>query len=345
MRYRRFNFAQAATQRGAALIVAMLVFAVSTALAVAMSREFTLFAQRAANLFHSEQGYAYLRGAEELATLALVLDYDQDQNRDTPRDDLGEDWAQPPQPYPLEEGGWLYGSLLDLQGRFNLNRLTGLPPREREGATGIDRFTPDQRQFIRLLQALEEIEVSEQEAIIIAESVADWLDADGAVSPFGAEDDFYFGQTPAYRAANRSISSVSELRAVANMTPQIYAALQPWVTVWPQVPEALNIHTAGLPILRSINADDDLSPLDLADAQALVELRSDAGFADMDTFFSSPAFEGKTTEKMRELLGESSNYFQLSARVEIADRELQMYSVLHRNQRIIESIVRASGSL
>ncbi len=52
----------------------------------------------------------------------------------------------------------------------------------------------------------------------------------------GAEDEYYAAQTPAYRAANRPMSSVSELRAVAHMTPEIYRALLPWVTVWPQEP-------------------------------------------------------------------------------------------------------------
>ena len=345
MHCRHFKGATGHRQRGAALIVAMLVFAVCAAIAVAMSREFTLFSQRAGNLFHAEQAYAYLRGAEELAALVLVLDYDQDQSREIPRDDLKEDWARPPEPFPLDEGGWWYGSLLDLQGRFNLNRLIGVPAQERERKTGVDRFTPSQAQFIRLLQGLEEVELSEQEAIVIAESIADWLDPDSAVSPYGAEDDYYFSQTPAYRVANRSMSSVSELRAIANVTPEIFTALSPWVTVWPESPEPLNIHTAGLPLLRSINSDDDLSPLSEADAQTLWQLRDETGFADLENFLANPVFEGKTTDKIAPLLGESSAYFQLSARVEIAGRELQLYSVLRRAERRIESIVRASGSL
>lgn len=332
-------------QRGAALIVAMLVFALCAAIAVAMSREFTLFSQRAGNLFHSEQAYAYLRGAEELATLVLVMDYDQDQGRETPRDDLKEDWARPPEPFPLDEGGWWYGSLEDLQGRFNLNRLIGMPAQDRQKVTGVERFTADQAQFIRLLQALEDVEVSEQEAISIAESIADWLDPDSAVSPNGAEDDYYFSQTPAYRVANRPMSSASELRAIANMTPEIFIQLSPWVTVWPQTPEPLNIHTAGLPVLRSINSDDDLSPLSEADAQTLWQQRDESGFEDLEEFLANPVFEGKKIDKVAPLLGESSKYFRMSARVEIAGRELQLYSVLRRAERRIESIVRASGSL
>ncbi|MEQ9464614.1 MAG: type II secretion system protein GspK, partial [Haliea sp.] len=110
-------------QRGVALVVALLVFGLSAALLVAMQSEFTLFYQRGSNLFVAEQGQAYLRGAEELATMALVMDHDADQAREQPRDDLTEVWAQQATPYPLDEGGWLVGSLEDLQGRFNLNTL------------------------------------------------------------------------------------------------------------------------------------------------------------------------------------------------------------------------------
>ncbi len=112
-------------QRGAALVVAMLVFAMCTALIVAMKSDFTRLYQRSANIFLAEQAYAYLRGAEELAGIALRVDYDQDQQQEQPQDDLQEIWAQPTTPYALDEGGWLLGSLEDLQGRFNLNSLAG----------------------------------------------------------------------------------------------------------------------------------------------------------------------------------------------------------------------------
>ena len=105
-------------QRGAALVVAMLVFAMCTALIVAMKSDFTRLYQRSANIFLAEQAYAYLRGAEELAGIALRVDYDQDQQQEQPQDDLQEIWAQPTTPYALDEGGWLLGSLEDLQGRF-----------------------------------------------------------------------------------------------------------------------------------------------------------------------------------------------------------------------------------
>ena len=330
-------------QRGAALVLALLVFALCAALMVAMQRQFTLFYQRAANQFQGEQAYAYLRGAEDLASLALVLDYDQDKQRERPRDDLTEIWARESPPYPLEEGGWLMGSLEDLQGRFNLNTL-GARVGDAQ-AQGAARFTPSQAQFIRLLQTLEEPVLSEQEAIAITEAVGDWLDRDQEARFDGAEDDYYFVQTPAYRAANRPMASVSELRAVAGISDELYRGLEPWVTVWPSDPLPMNIHTASLRVLRSINADDDLSPLGEAEAQRLVDTRADPGYVDKAAFLEDPVFEGKTMTGAATVLGESSSSFLLQARVEIADREMRLYSVLRRQQRQVTSMVRARGSL
>lgn len=335
-------------QRGAALVVAMLVFAVCAALGVALAREFQLHYQRGANLLLAEQAQAYLRGAEDLATLALVLDYDEDRRAKRDRDDLTEIWAREAQPYPLDEGGWLVGSLEDLQGRYNLNHLSATPSTAGESGAQRPRFTPEQRQFIRLLQALPEIQLSQQEAVAITQSITDWLDQNNAPGPNGAEDDYYLGLTPAYRAANRPMGSVSELLAVANMTPEIYTALSPWVTVWPSEPGELNIHTAGIPLLRSINADSELQPLSEAEGEELFEYRRDNGFVDKKALAEHPVFSGiepADRGDMNRLLGVESSYFLLRASVEVAERRMHLYSVLHRANRTVTALARASGSL
>tara|TARA_R110000823_G_scaffold91174_7_gene201175 strand:+ start:1356 stop:2378 length:1023 start_codon:yes stop_codon:yes gene_type:complete len=329
-------------QRGAALIVALLVFAVCAALVVAMRGEFQRYFQRNANLLLAEQVNAYLRGAEQLATVALLVDRDRDKTAERPRDDLTEIWAQPAQPYALDNGGWMQGSLEDLQGRFNLNALA----QQAQEGPGEIRFSPEQKQFIRLLQALDDLELSEYEAILITHAVGDWIDADRRVSPNGAEDDYYAALSPAYRTANRPMASVSELRAVANVTPEVYQALAPWVTVWPADPAPLNIHTAPATVLRSINAKENLSPLSEDEAIALVEYRRETGFVDKRDFLENPVFQGKgDMEEVAGLLGERSAYFLLRAEAEVADRNMRLYSVLERRNRAVTALARASGSL
>jgi general secretion pathway protein K len=328
-------------ERGVALVIALLVFAISAALLVAMQRDFDLNYRRGANSFIAQQSWSYLRGAEELAALALQLDHDADLSRETPRDDLTEVWAQPSAPYPLDEGGWLYGNLEDLQGRFNLNSLAAQPG----DGEGPKRYSPAQQLFIRLLQALEGLEMDQFQAMAIADSVADWIDADNEPRLNGAEDSFYVGQQPAYRAANRTLVSPSELRAVANVTPELYLALRPLVSVWPEEPAAINIHTAPLPVLRALNVDDNLEPLPETDAQALLQQRQEAGFSGIEEFLSQPMYAGAATGGLSSLLGESSKFFLLASRVEIADREQRLYSVLRREAREVDVLQRINASL
>jgi len=70
--------------------MALLIFALSAALIVAMKSDFERVYQRGANVFLAEQSRAYLRGAEGLASLALLADYDVDKKADQARDSLDE---------------------------------------------------------------------------------------------------------------------------------------------------------------------------------------------------------------------------------------------------------------
>jgi general secretion pathway protein K len=328
-------------QGGAALVVALLIFALSTALIVAMKSEFNLFYQRGANLFMAEQAYAYLRGAEDLAALALVADFDEDQQQGEQRDDLTEIWAQTPPPYTLDDGAWMEGALQDLQARFNLNHLVPAIGQagDNDGSAQQSRFTAAQQQFIRLLQLLDNVEMSEYEAIQITESIGDWLDKDMQVTANGAEDDFYYARTPAHRAANRPMSSVSELLAVANVTPQLYCSLKPLVTVWPQSPEPMNILTAQPLLLRTINSNDNLTPLSETDA-AIISARAEEPAATVGSILADPALADANLGHMASLLSTSSSWFLLSARAEVAERTSHLYSVLRRNNRSIEAVSR-----
>lgn len=333
-------------QGGAALVVAMLIFAVATALIVALYDDYTLFSRRVSNSLMAEQAHAYLRGAEDLATLVLRQDQSQDRSMGRERDDLTELWAQEATPYGLDEGGWLTGQVQDLQGLFNLNTL--LPRASSSGGQQTGQaasYTPAQRQFIRLLQALAEPQLDRYQAIQVTEAIGDWLDGDQLAAANGAEDDHYYGLTPAYRAANRKMASASELRAVAHVTSELYLALKDYITVWPQSGGKLNIHTAPPLLLMSLAGDDELEPLTEAEVESLLQIRSEVGFKDLGDFLSQPVFADRQIIDLRSQLGESSDYFLLSAQVQVADRMSRLYSVLHREERRIGSLARSAGQL
>ncbi len=376
MSYRHSSVPNVRGQRGAALIIALMVFALAAALMVGLQRDFALQLQRSSNALLMEQGWAYLRGAEELAATALRYDADQDALKDAPRDDLTELWATQATPYALGEGGWLMGQLEDLQGRFNLNNLTvsqsendpddaadqgdasnpqdnddeddGTPAPPSGGATANGepaRFTPAQIQFIRLLQSLEGLAVSQTQAIALTEAITDFIDNDQQRRLEGAEAEAYRNTTPSYLPANQPLASVSELRSVQGMTPELYRALAPYVTVWPPLGGKLNLLTAPLPVMRSLNIDGLMEPLSVMDGQRLIELRATGDIQGIDDFLADFAFAGGDVAQLRESLVINSEWFLLNASVEIADRELRLYSVLQRDRRSIKSHYRSQGEL
>jgi len=369
-------------QRGAALIIAMLVFALSATLLVALQREFSLALQRGTNQLFSEQAWAYLIGAEELAKLALQADHLLDARSATAADHLGELWAQPATPYPLDAGGWMTGQLTDLQGRINLNMLvsdpaTQSPPSGGEGVSdggsesasaGVEsepvsqsrqqnesvgqvsgdeagRWTPTQKLLIRLLQALNEASLPLDEAMALTEAISDFIDPDTNRRRDGAEANEYRYADFPYLPANRALASVSELRSVRGMTPEIYEALAPLVTVWPERNTRLNILTAPLPVLRTLNADDQWAPLPVIDAERWVESRREGGIAQVADLLADPILAGRPSAELESLLDIRSDWFLLDASVELLDRQRHLFTVLHRETDMAVAVFRSEGEL
>ncbi len=373
MSYLRHKSHQA--EGGAALVVAMLVFALVAALMVGLQRDFTLTLQRGTHQLFSEQAWAYLMGAEGLAAMALQADSRADAKAEVAADHLGEVWAQPPTPYPLDAGGWMSGRIEDLQGRLNLNLLAEMqsggqttpdangsddaedapedmaadnPPQQNPTASVNDstkRWNATQKMFIRLLQALGEVSLPLEEAMALTDAVTDFIDRDAERRLNGAEEgDYRYADYP-YLPANRALASVSELRAVRGMTEPVYLALAPLVTVWPEASGRLNILTCPLPVLRSVNGDDQLSPLAEMEAQRLDELRREGEIGTVSDLLADPAFEGQSMGQLEPLLDIRSDWFLLDATVELVERERHLFSVLHRVPDRTVAVFRSEGEL
>lgn len=299
-------------QRGAALVIALVVVAISTILATALVWENHLDRRRAAN---------QVFGAESLANALGVEDFVRDllANDERESDHLLEPWARQGDVFPIE-GGSLQGSVIDLQGRFNLNNLVNWQ-------TGEAR--DDQVEAFRALI----VSLGLDESIV--DATVDWIDPDIEPRGFnGAEDDAYLRNDPAYRTANQPLANISELRLVANMTPDQFAALEPYVTAIPppvagssdgsgaNTMTRININTAPPELLSAIG--ENLTP---DDAARIVEQRNQQGFANL-----AEAQQVVGAEKLSDnLFGVQSSYFRLHVLAVIGSSRVSMYSVLHRD--------------
>ena len=73
-----------------------------------------------------------------------------------------------------------------------------------------------------LRQILTTMGVDAGEISAVADSIQDWIDADDAPHPAGAESDYYQGLTPPYSAKNAPIDDIEELQLIRGVTPEMF---------------------------------------------------------------------------------------------------------------------------
>ena len=290
-------------QRGVALITAVLIVALATILAVNVSFRGMLDQRRSATLFALDQGYLIALGAEGWAADILRRDL-----QDSKTDHLGESWAQPLPPLPID-GGTVEGRLEDLQGRFNLNNLV-----HADGTTNPDAV----KQLERLLAVLE-IEPA------WAAAMADWIDEDTQPGfPDGAEDSVYTGQNPAHLAANMPVTRASEIMVLPGFGAERYARLRPYVTALP-VGVPLNVCTAAGIVLDALSENTREFGLDPED---LAKRRKDTCFPTLEELRG--ALGDEEFDKVKNSLTESSSFFRATVWVTIGTTQFTLYSLLAR---------------
>jgi general secretion pathway protein K len=312
-------------QRGVALITAVLVVALAAILAVNVGFKGYMDQRRSATAFALDQSFEVALGGEAWASDSLRRDKQQSSRTD----DFTEEWATPIPPIPIE-GGEFQGQVEDMQGRFNLNNLVKL-----DG----DRHVVDKAELERFTRLLENLEIEEKWAGIIA----DWIDSDGdAGFPSGAEDPIYTSLTPPYRTANTPITRASELLAISEFGLDRYRKLEPFVTALPLGPKTkINLCTASAELLDALVEGQSEY---MHARENLVETRKNRCFPDKQAFESR--LSGPQKQQIQEVIGETSSYFRSTIWVTIGTTEFTLYSLLYRNDStsLIRPILRSHGT-
>lgn len=290
-------------QAGVALLTALLIVALVSIIGASMITRMNVSAHRSGNLWQDEQAWWYVIGIENWIAQILELD-----GKNSKIDALNEAWAQPVNYLPIEVGA-IQGQLFDLQGRFNLNNLA-------------DGKKSDMQRFQRLIMIAADTDALTAQTI--AESTRDWIDADiNPTLPYGAEDDFYLGLNPAYRAGNQAMASPSELRMVRGVTSEIYTALAPYITALPST-TPININTAGAAVLASLA--EGITP---ATAQGLVEKRAEEPWDSVKAFLQEDVLAGKDIPSQG--LSVTTGYFQVVGLVAVDRGQLRFRSTFARS--------------
>lgn len=341
-------------QKGSALILAMLIVGIVAVLAVQFAQAFVLQSSRLENRLLQSRFETYLHGAQVLAAQVLLRD-----GVSTETDNLQEPWAMGLPPLETDDG-WLQVSLSDAQGRFNLNNLSLKTTYfDDVSAPATLRFSAPQKQFIRLLQSLSALPVTEAEAIQIVEAMVDWLDIDDVASGAGgAESLYYTTLTPGYQPANQFFVDVSELRLVRHVTSELLQQLTPMVVALPEV-TSLNLNTALAPLLGSVNRSQILAPLSREEIERLLRQQQQYAYGSVDDVFDGLVFadfkddiekgvpsgsaDESVTTGIPPVYSVTSDYFVMNVIVTIGERTRRMQALLQRTETDVITLSRHQG--
>ena len=220
----------ARAQRGVALVTAVMIVAIAAAIAVQIAFAHQIWFRQMENVADRSATDWLRRGALHWASVALIEDAAQGNTVDH----LGEKWAMGLPVLPVE-GGAIKVSVEDAQSRFNLNSVGGKDAASLANVQVLNRL-------------LGVLQLDPQ----LANAVVDWTDTDIVAGPGGAEDVDYLNGKPPYRAANRLMASVDEVRLVRGFDAKTVAALSPYVTVLPVANSAINVNTASPVVLAAL---------------------------------------------------------------------------------------------
>ncbi|MGU3390926.1 type II secretion system minor pseudopilin GspK [Sphingomonas sp. M1A8_2b] len=319
-------------ERGAALLTVLMLVAIIAVMAGAALEKLRLSTRLAGNAATGEQARAYAFAAETMALTRVSTLLSQSPKRVT----LAGNWNNTPFGLPLPGGGFAVARVRDGGNCFNLNGLVtqGTSP---GSYVSVPEIRP---QFVRLMRLLNvPTQVGEQ----IAASASDWIDSDQDQQAMGAEDGAYLGRETPYRTAGTLMTDPSELRAVAGMTPEIYATLRPWICTLPVAkPSSINVNTLApeqAPLFAMLFPDT----LSVGSAQQLLLRRPPQGYADTGEITKAAALLGAANLAPGAVASVQSKWFTLDIDVTLGRTQMQERAVIDANRLPAQLVSRQWG--
>jgi general secretion pathway protein K len=299
------------SERGAALLAVLVLVVIMSGIAVAAFEKLRISTALAMNGASLDQSRAYAVGIETL--LALRVD---DLVAESPElTSLAGGWNGDTRRIDLPGEGEAEGTITDGGNCFNLNSLV-----EGERPTALKARPLGIQQFAGLMRLLA---VPPATAQTIAESSADWADADSVPQPNGGEDGAYTDSEIPYRPSNTLFAEVSELRSVTGMTPEIYTRIRPFLCALPVAElSPINVNTL-LPdqaVLIAMLAPDSLS---VGAVRQVLSRRPTTGWSNISQFWQDPAVKRASMSLQAQLQAKlNTSWFALRLEVRLRGAEL-----------------------
>lgn len=305
-------------QRGAAILLAMLVVTLIATLAAGLQwRQWRMFQQEMASRAQSQAGWV-LVGALDWAR--LILREDARASASAPVDYLGEPWALPLQEAKLSsflsadhlalvgsdtDDVLLSGQVLDAQAKINLTNLINGKALSEPMLQSLGRL------YDQLGLSKAELQLWTRQWVRIQADVAALQSSPNKsalpLRPQRIEQMIWLGVAPA---------SVQKLKD--------------FVTILP-MRTSVNLNTASLFVLQAV-----IPELDITRAQRLVLQRAAAPFQNLTDV--QKVIGGNTLDS--EALGVSSNFFEVQGRLRLGDWLIEEISLVQRTGQDVKTIWR-----
>jgi len=335
-------------QRGAALVIALLIMTICLTVATNMLFRQQLSSRLAANIGQLEQAYQYATALEDWSRTIL----ERDATDSAESDDLTEVWATDLPPIPIP-GGSLTAKLTDLQSSLNVNML--FPPEvpldqdiQADASISAEekqRLLADRARYLivreRLVRLFENLDADEKlgPAETFVDILEDWMDEDNDTLSGGAESDHYIGQDPAYYAANRPFVNTSEFRLLKNVDKDSYPLIQ-HLTALPEKETSVNVNTASEEVLKALGFSAEAT-------ENIISLREEEPFKSMQDFTDLAVVQTATTpgadgapEVYSQYLSNTTDFFQLTGEINIGDARVFINSLMWRNDGKVSIVSR-----
>jgi len=284
-------------QKGAALLIVLLLAATLSFVALATLEKTSLAAARAFNVNARSEALWRSLAVETLTVEAIEKFKDANDGRMS----LDDEWAAAPIILPMDDGAARV-IIADGTTCFNINSLSG-----EEG----DASKAAGREFVRLAGFAG---IDEYEAETLSQTIGDWIDADVNRRPQGAEDEYYSTLPSPYRAGNQPLATVSELRAIKGVTRERYAALKPYLCALSDSgPSPLNVNMLeprDAPVLAAMLGEEVTTQT----AADIISARPPGGWTSVEAFMETPQISALNLEDSSRF-AVTSGY--LNARAEI----------------------------
>jgi len=339
--HRQLNGQAPAKQRGAALLIALVIMTIAIGIATNIMFRQQLHTKLASNISNLEQAYPYATALEDWSRTILFRDFEESADSDN----LTEPWATEIPPIPIP-GGNMTGRLYDLQAKLNLNNLfppeTPIEENPEPPVQGAPPPTPEELEIIkdqnryliakqRVTRLMETVDPDESvgPALNFADTVQDWIDADSDTTPGGAESDYYLSQDPGYNTANSFLVSDTELRLLKDIDSDAFTLIQPYVATLPEY-AAVNVNTASKEVIQALGFTTEA-------AENIVSVREENPFESMEDFLAlavvssaTQAAEDEEPAVYEQDITVTSDYFLLQGEVNIGTARLYINSILRR---------------